>query len=384
MRTERAHIGFIGAGQLARMSAAPAIALDLRLAVLASDPSECAAQVIPNVTIGRPDDWNAVIEFASRCDVVTFDHELVDTALIDELESRGHVMRPSADVMRLSQSKRLQREWFGSMGLPIPEFLVVDRNRQGVEDVLRTTGFPVIVKADRGGYDGRGVWLVHGSEELERLLSDLERRGITPLLEARVDLQRELAIQVARTPSGETRCYPMVETIQVDGMLRELIAPAPGAEHLQDAAREIGERIASECSVMGLLAVELFEVDGRLVINEIATRPHNSGHASIEGSTTSQFEQHLRAVMDLPLGATAPTAPWAVTVNIVGGPMGGPTMAQVERVLAMDGVHIHLYGKESRPGRKIGHLTVLGADLDSTRATARDAASIMNGECRDV
>jgi 5-(carboxyamino)imidazole ribonucleotide synthase len=382
VRSDRAHVGFIGAGQLARMSAAPAIALDLRLAVLANSAEDGAAQVIPDVTIGDPDDPQAVEALAGRCDVLTFDHELVDPDLLERLEFNGYAVRPSAAVMRLSQSKRLQRERFRALGLPVPRFLVVV-DRSHVADFVARAGLPLIVKADRGGYDGRGVWTVDDLPALESVLDELDARGITPILEERVPLERELAMQIARRPSGDMRSYPLVETVQVDGMLRELIAPAPNADHLQDDARRIVETIAADCGVVGLLAVEFFQTDGMLLINEIATRPHNSGHFSIEGAATSQFEQHLRAVLDLPLGSTTLTAAWAVTENIVGGSSGDLRASQVERALALDGVHVHLYGKESRPGRKIGHLTVLGEDLEVTCALAREAAAIMNGECGD-
>jgi 5-(carboxyamino)imidazole ribonucleotide synthase len=218
---------------------------------------------------------------------------------------------------------------------------------------------------------------------LDLLIDELESRGITPILEERVPLERELAMQIARRPSGEMRTYPLVETVQVDGMLRELIAPAPDADGLQDEARRIVETIAADCQVIGLLAVEFFQSNGKLLINEIATRPHNSGHFSIEGSVTSQFEQHLRAVLDLPLGCTTSVARWAVCENIVGGRSGELRRSHVEQVIALDGVHVHLYGKEARPGRKIGHLTVLGDDLEIARALARKAGAIMNGESGD-
>jgi len=382
LRSDRADVGFIGAGQLARMSAAPAIALDVRLAVLASRADDGAAQVIPDVMIGDPDDPAAVEALARHCAVVTFDHELVDTTLLEHLEAGGFAMRPSSSVMRLSQSKRMQRERFHALGLPAPSFLVVT-DRTAVADFAGLAGFPLIVKADRGGYDGRGVWAVDDRPALESLLDDLAEREITPILEEQVALERELAMQIARSASGEMRTYPLVETVQVDGMLRELIAPAPGADALQELARQIVETIAADSGVVGLLAVEFFQSNGTLLINEIATRPHNSGHYSIEGARTSQFEQHLRAVLDLPLGSTASTARWAVTENIVGAPAGDLTRAQIERAMALDGVHLHLYGKEARPGRKIGHLTVLGDDLDTTRSRARAAAAIINGDCQN-
>lgn len=383
MRSDRADVGFIGAGQLARMSVSPAIALDLRLAVLANSRNDGAAQVIPDVLLGNPDDPVAVEKLAQHCQVVTFDHELVDTDLLEKLESSGYAMRPSSTVMRLSQSKRMQRERFQFLGLPLPRFLIVT-DRATVPDFIDRVGWPLIVKADRGGYDGRGVWTVEDQPALDTILNELDERGITPILEERIALERELAMQIARNPSGDIRTYPLVETVQVDGMLRELIAPAPDAEDLQHEARRIVEIIATDCEVVGLLAVEFFQSAGKLLVNEIATRPHNSGHFSIEGAVTSQFEQHLRAVLDLPLGSTDPTARWAVTENIVGSPAGDLTRGQIERVLALAGVHLHLYGKEARPERKIGHLTVLGDDLVATRSLARTAAAIVNGECQDV
>ncbi|HET9659613.1 MAG TPA: 5-(carboxyamino)imidazole ribonucleotide synthase [Thermomicrobiales bacterium] len=383
MRRDRADVGFIGAGQLARMSAAPAIALDLRLAVLANHPDDSAAQAIPDVTIGNPDDPAAVEALASHCAVVTFDHELVDTDLLERMEAEGFAMRPSSAVMRLSQSKRMQRERFCALGLPAPHFLiVVDRGQ--VADFVERHALPLIVKADRGGYDGRGVWTVEDLAALDSVLDELEGRRITPILEEQVPLDRELAMQIARNPSGEMRSYPLVETVQIDGMLRELIAPAPDAGTLQEEARQIVETIAADSGIVGLLAVEFFQSNGKLLINEIATRPHNSGHFSIEGAVTSQFEQHLRAVLDLPLGSTALTAPWAVTENIVGAAPGDLTAEQVARVMAREGVHLHLYGKDARPGRKIGHLTVMGDHLDETLARARAAAAIVNGEGGDA
>lgn len=382
MRTDRADIGFIGAGQLARMSAAPAIALDLRLAVLANHPNDSAAQVIPDVAIGNPDSMDEVLAFAEHCDVLTFDHELVDTELLDRLEAEGFIMRPSSAVLRLSQSKRLQRKRFAALELPQPVFLVAD-DRGAVQDFVKHVGFPLVVKSDRGGYDGRGVWKLAEQAELDALLDELEIRSIVPILEEPVPLERELAIQIARTPSGEMRTYPLVETVQVGGMLRELIAPAPDSEELQNEARRIVEAIAVDSGVVGLLAVELFQANGRLLVNEIATRPHNSGHYSIEGAVTSQFEQHLRAVLELPLGSTALVAPWAVTINIIGDPTCALSRAQIERAMAIEGVHLHIYGKEARPGRKIGHLTVLGDDWEETRTRAHAAAVFLNGELED-
>jgi 5-(carboxyamino)imidazole ribonucleotide synthase len=236
-----------------------------------------------------------------------------------------------------------------------------------------------VLKAARGGYDGRGVWIVDGVDDLRARFSELTASGIELIAERWVPIERELAILIARRPGGQTAVYPLVETVQVEGICREVILPAPVSPGLAAEAEEIARTIAEASDVVGILAVELFLAGGRLIVNEIATRPHNSGHYSIEGCVTSQFEQHLRAILDWPLGATAPTAPAVVTVNILGGPTGGDPFAALPCALGLEGTHVHLYGKGARPGRKLGHVTVCASGVEQARRQARKAAELLSG-----
>jgi 5-(carboxyamino)imidazole ribonucleotide synthase len=240
-----------------------------------------------------------------------------------------------------------------------------------------------VLKAITGGYDGRGVWLVSSPAEAEPLLA-----GGTPMLaEARVDIDFEIAALVARSPFGQAAAWPVVQTVQADGICTEVLAPAPSLDPDQaERATALALRIAAELGVVGVLAVELFvDRSGRLLVNELAMRPHNSAHWTIEGARTSQFEQHLRAVLDYPLGATTPTARFTVMANLLGGPEDVVPKGIDERVhhcLAhWPDVKIHLYGKQFRPGRKVGHVTALGDDLVAVRRRAAEAAAyLMNGE----
>jgi 5-(carboxyamino)imidazole ribonucleotide synthase len=374
----RAHVGIVGAGQLARMTLQGAIPLGLSVRLLADRPDDGAALVAPDVVLGSPDDPAALVEFARDCEVVTFDHELVPPPCLDALVAVGTCLRPSAATMRLAQNKRAQRELFAKLGLPIPRFRVLTRTSE-VDEVVETLGSPIVLKAAHGGYDGRGVWLANGVQEATAHVANLTASGIDVVAEEWVPIERELAIMIARRPGGETVVYPLVETVQVEGICREVILPAPVSPALTAEAEEIARAIADASGVVGLLAVELFLTGGRIIVNEIATRPHNSGHYSIEGCTTSQFEQHLRAIMDWPLGATSPTAPAVVTVNVLGGPDGRDPFTMLARVLAIEDVHVHLYGKGPRPGRKLGHVTVRAGNVESARKRAREAAELLTG-----
>jgi 5-(carboxyamino)imidazole ribonucleotide synthase len=241
-----------------------------------------------------------------------------------------------------------------------------------------------MIKADRGGYDGRGVWVGRSKQDLAEIAGELVNRDITAVIEARVPIEREVAIQVVRSPSGALTAYPLVETVQEDGMLRELLAPAQVDDQLRAEAVSIAETIAEDVELVGLLAVELFVSDGKLLVNEIATRPHNSGHYTIEGAVTSQFEQHLRAILDLPLGSTALAAAHVATVNAVGRPWGSSLESSLGAALAVEGAHVHIYGKETRPGRKLGHVTVLADDRQTGLERARTAARLLEGGDADV
>jgi 5-(carboxyamino)imidazole ribonucleotide synthase len=355
-------VGMVGGGQLARMTHQAAIALGLSLRVLAEAPTDGAALVTPDVEIGAPDDWDALSRFAKVCDVVTFDHEHVPVELVSDLVAAGVAVHPGAEALRFAQDKRAMRERLQALGLPVPRW----------SDDPEALPRPYVAKAVRGGYDGRGVWFLDEGDPLPA--GDL-------IVEERVSIVHELAVQVARTPSGRVRCWPVVETVQRDGICVEVVAPAPRlSTALAAQADRIATTIAEELGVVGVMAVELFEAPGGLVVNELAMRPHNSGHWSIEGATTSQFEQHLRAILDWPLGDVRPRARSTVMVNVLGGPTTDLASALPEAMAAAPNASIHLYGKGPRPGRKLGHVTVLGDDLVEARSRARRAASILQGE----
>ncbi|MEV7229416.1 5-(carboxyamino)imidazole ribonucleotide synthase [Polymorphospora sp. NPDC051019] len=376
-RTGLPTVGMVGGGQLARMTHQAAIALGQSLRVLATSPEDGAALVAADVQYGDHTDLAALRTFAKGCDVVTFDHEHVPTGHIRTLEAEGVRLYPGSDALLYAQDKRAMRERLAQLGAPVPRW----RSLAGPDDLAgfgAEVGWPLIVKATRGGYDGRGVWLLAGPDEAAELFAS----GTELIAEERVDLRRELAVQVARSPFGQVAVYPVVETVQRDGICVEVLAPAPDLpEDLALSAQQLAIDIATSLGVVGLLAVELFEATGpdgaaRLVVNELAMRPHNSGHWTIEGARTSQFEQHVRAVLDYPMGETALAAPVVVMANVLGGPDGGmPIDERLHHLFAADpGVKVHLYGKQVRPGRKIGHVTVLGEDLTDVRARAARAA----------
>ena len=378
----------VGGGQLARMSQAPAIALGVRLRVLAESATSSAAQVVPDAPVGDHRDRAAVMSFARGCDVVTFDHEHVPTELLRELEAAGVAVRPGSVALVHAQDKAAMRSRLTALGVPCPRWELV-RETAELAAFGDDVGWPVVLKTTRGGYDGKGVLVVDDAARAADWLDRSHRPDAehAPLLlaEERVAFRRELAVLVARSPSGQAAAWPVVETVQVDGVCREVIAPAPDLP--ADLAAEITRmalRIAGELGVVGVLAVELFEVDipgggRRVLVNELAMRPHNSGHWTIDGAVTSQFEQHLRAVLDLPLGDPRPRAPRSVMVNILGGDYPELYRSYLHVMARDPGVKVHLYGKEVRAGRKIGHVTVCGEDLDDVRARARHAADFITG-----
>ena len=372
-------VGIVGGGQLARMSAAPAAALGIGLRVLATDPDESAAQVIHDVVLGRHDDMAALRRLADGCHVVTFDHEHVPPAHLEQLEAMGVAVRPGPSALFHAQDKVHMRQALTDIGVPCPRWRVVSAPDH-VRDFGDEVGWPLVLKTSRGGYDGRGVWVVDSPERADEVMSVPLAPGAQWLAEERIDFVQELSAQVARSPHGQGVAYPVVRTLQRDGICAEVVAPAPGLPAARAVeAQEIALRIALDLNVTGMLAVELFDDGDRLYVNELAMRPHNSGHWSIEGARTSQFENHLRAVLDLPLGDPSLVAPHAVMVNILGGDVGDLYSAY-RHVLARDpGVKVHLYGKQVRPGRKVGHVTVVGSDLDELLARGRHAADYFAG-----
>ncbi|MGN6609320.1 MAG: 5-(carboxyamino)imidazole ribonucleotide synthase [Jatrophihabitans sp.] len=380
-RTGLPVVGMVGAGQLARMTQQAAIPLGQSLRVLAVNADDGAALVCADVVLGDHRDLDALRRFATGCDVVTWDHEHVPNEHIRALAADGVVVHPGADALQYAQDKGLMRTRLSELGVPCPRWRRIG-SREDLQSFGDEVGWPLVLKAARGGYDGKGVWVVDRPEDAAELLAS----GTELVGEEKVAIRRELAADVARSPFGQGATWPVVETVQQDGICVEVIAPAPSLpEDVADEAQQLALRIAGELGVTGVLAVELFETtDGRLLVNELAMRPHNSAHWTIEGSRTSQFEQHLRAVLDYPLGSTAPTARWTVMANLLGGPDDVEPKGIDERVhhfmAHFPDVKLHLYGKGMRPGRKVGHVTACGEDLEDLRARTRAAAEyLMNG-----
>jgi len=359
----------IGAGQLARMTHQAAIALGQSLRVLAAGPGDPAAQVTPDVRLGAATDLAALREFARGCAAVTLDHEQVPQEHLRALVAEGVTVHPRPDALVHAQDKLVLRRRLVELGIPGPRFAEIT-----APDDLVAFGATAVLKAVRGGYDGRGVWL----DPTPELVAELLAAGTPLMAEERVSMRRELAALVARSPFGQAAAWPVVETVQADGQCVEVLAPAPGLSGARAAAvQELALTIADALDVTGLLAVELFETDNGVVVNELAMRPHNSGHWTIEGARTSQFEQHLRAVLDYPLGATTPTAPAVVMANVLGaaGPVAMSLDERLHHLFArFPDVKAHLYGKAERPARKIGHVTALGAEMAEVRGRAALAA----------
>ncbi|MCZ2806468.1 5-(carboxyamino)imidazole ribonucleotide synthase [Modestobacter sp. VKM Ac-2983] len=376
-RTGLPVVAMVGGGQLSRMTHQAAIALGQSLRVLAAESAESAALVAADVQLGDHRELADLQRLADGATVVTFDHEHVTTEHLRALEAAGHRVAPGPAALVHAQDKLVLRRALAEAGEPQPAWAEVTT----VHDVTAFAdgvGWPVVLKTPRGGYDGKGVFVVSGPDQVADLL---ERHG-TLLAEERVAMVRELSAQVARSPFGQVAVWPVVETIQRDGVCNEVLAPAPGlAEELATAAQELAVRIADRLGVVGMLAVELFEAAEGVLVNELAMRPHNSGHWTIEGARTSQFEQHLRAVLDYPLGSTAMTAPVVVMANVLGGATAdagwdGPGLDErVHHLMAhWPDVKLHWYGKGQRRGRKLGHVTALGEDLAEVRARAVAAA----------
>ena len=367
-------VGMVGAGQLARMTCQAAVGLGIGFRVLAAAVGESAAQVCAGTQIGDYRSLDDLVAFGRRCDVVTFDHEHVPGPHARALERAGPRVRPGPDALRYAQDKRAMRERLAGLGVACPR----SARAACLEDVTgfaAGSGWPVVLKAVSGGYDGKGVWVCDGPDQAAEVLA----HGIELIVEEHVAFDRELAVLVARSPSGQAAVYPVVQTVQRDGICREVLAPAPGlAAATAVAAQQLGLAIAAGVGVTGMLAVELFETPGGLLVNELAMRPHNSGHWTIEGARTSQFEQHLRAVLDLPLGSPVAAAPYAVMANILGG--DDPDLySRLVHVMAADpSVKVHLYGKAVRPGRKVGHVTAVGDDICDLRDRAGRAAAYLS------
>lgn len=381
-------VGVVGGGQLARMMQGPAVELGVQLSVLAESDTAAAALVVPSSPVGEHTDYEAIRAFAEHCDVVTFDHEHVPPDVLEALEADGVPLHPTRAALHFAQDKLAMRERLSALGIACPRWA----RATSAEEVTAfgdAVGWPIVAKTPRGGYDGKGVAIASSADDLADWIGRIGEPGPLEgglLLEEKVDFVRELAVLLARSPSGQAAAWPVVETVQTDGVCTEVLAPAPELDaDLASVATEAALRIAGELGVTGVLAVEMFEVrsvrggDSSYVVNELAMRPHNSGHWSMDGAVTGQFEQHLRAVLDLPLGDPRPRAPWTVMANVLGGDYEHLYPAY-RHIMARDpGAKVHVYGKDVRPGRKIGHVNVSAADLDDARERAGHAADYLRG-----
>jgi 5-(carboxyamino)imidazole ribonucleotide synthase len=379
-------LAIIGGGQLARMMAQYALPLGLPLRLLAEAEGVSAAQVIPDSVVGDYRDLDTLRKVTEGCAVVTFDHEHVPTEHLHALSEAGVACRPGPGALVHAQDKGVMRARLHHLGVPCPRNEIVSEAAEVAAFAETVGGFPVVLKTTRGGYDGKGVWVVDTESDCGPAFEVARRAGVEILAEEKIDFRRELSALVARSPSGQVAAYPVVESVQTDGICTEVVAPAPGLDpDLAVQAQQIAMKVAGELDVTGILAVELFEtVDGRVLVNELAMRPHNTGHWSMDGAVTSQFENHLRAVLDLPLGSPEARAPWTVMVNILGGdhgPLSEDLYGGYPHVFARDPrLKVHLYGKAVKPGRKVGHVTAYGDDLDEVLERARHAAAWFRGD----
>lgn len=375
-------LAIIGGGQLARMMAEPAAAMGIPLRLLAEAPGVSAAQVIGDHLVGDYRDLATLRDVTSGCAAATFDHEHVPTEHLRALSADGVAVRPGPHALLFAQDKAAMRARLAELAVPCPRNAVVE-DVQGVAEF----GFPCVLKTTRGGYDGKGVWFIESADSpaIGEAFAAATDAGVQVLAEETVEFSTELSALVARSPSGQAAAYPVVASTQTDGICHEVIAPAPGlSDELASQAQRIALTLAGELDVVGILAVEMFHTtDGRVLVNELAMRPHNTGHWTQDGAITSQFENHVRAVLDLPLGAPHARAPWTVMVNILGGPDpdAGRLYDGYPHALARDPrLRVHLYGKELRPGRKVGHVNAYGDDLDDCLERARHAAAWFRGD----
>lgn len=353
------------------------IPLGIKFKLLSDTPQDSAAQVVSEVVVGDYRDLDTLRAFARGCDVITFDHEHVPTEHLRALEADGIPVRPGPDALVHAQDKGVMRAKLSEIGVPCPRHRIVTDPADAAAFAAEVGGFPVVLKTVRGGYDGKGVWVVRSEADA----AEPFRAGVPVLAEEKVDFVRELAANIVRSPHGQAVAYPVVESMQVDGVCDTVIAPAPElSEKLAGEAQQLALRVAAELGVVGHLAVELFETgDGRILVNELAMRPHNSGHWTQDGAITSQFANHVRAVLDLPLGDPRPRATWTVMSNVLGGDFPDMYQAYLHCMARDPQLKIHMYGKDVKPGRKVGHVNTYGDDLADVRERARHAADYLRG-----
>ncbi|MEI6453197.1 MAG: 5-(carboxyamino)imidazole ribonucleotide synthase [Actinomycetes bacterium] len=372
-------LGIVGAGQLARMLIEAASPLDLQIVVLAQADGEPATLGASRTIVGLASDPKAMAALAEACDVITFDHELVDLEILSRLEAEGTAIRPAPSALRYACNKADMRVKLSEADIACPRFLVLEPGQDFslAEDFASMVGLALVVKAATGGYDGRGVFMPESLDELRQIIDELHQESITVLLEERVVIRRELAALVVRGIDGSLVTWPTVETVQIDGMCQQVEAPGDLPEAIHEQASRIAAELAHSLGLVGVMAVELFETEDGLLVNELAMRPHNTGHWTIEGAVTSQFENHLRAVLGLSLGSSEMTAAAVAMVNLLGPEDGSEPRDRLHEALAVKGAHLHLYGKAARPGRKLGHVTTLGSERHEVLERAWQASTAL-------
>jgi 5-(carboxyamino)imidazole ribonucleotide synthase len=368
-------VGVVGAGQLARMMQPAAIALGIGIKVFGEAEGASAHQAVTKV--GDYSDYGQLLDFAKTVDVITFDHEHVPTAILEQLVAEGFTVRPAAQALKHAQNKLTMRRRLAELGLPQPIWQAAKTEAE-IGSFLAAHGPKIVIKTPIGGYDGKGVRVVSSTEEVSDWLEAIDSFGGELLLEEKVDFVGELAQLSARSPSGEFRAWPLVATYQDSGVCSEVIAPAPDS-NLHEQALRIAQSVAEGLGVVGVMAVELFQSrSGEILVNELAMRPHNSGHFSIDASVTSQFEQHLRAVLDFPLGDTSSTSKFAVMINLLGVDSQNDFVSHYPKAMAdYPQIKFHLYEKTPRLGRKMGHLTLQGDDLNALLAAGRACRELL-------
>ena len=363
-------VGVVGAGQLARMMGEASNEANVIVSVLATSPEDSAISTTFDFVLGSPDDAVALRSLAENVDVITFDHELVDLALLEELEGEGFLLRPSSAALRFAVDKGYQRHAFRDANIPVPRFLVVNSSRDPrLREFLDELGTLPVVKVSRGGYDGRGVGFPSSPAETLALIDEMSKSGDV-VVEERLELEGEVAQLVARDADGSLVFYPVVDTLQHDGMCVEVRFPSDLDDATKKYGQELSQKVADLVKGVGIMAIEYFVTSRGLIVNEVALRPHNTGHWTIEGATTSQFAQHLRAVSGQSLGAVTPLRTHAVMVNVVGAKERG----SLDAARGVSDTYVHDYGKSWRPGRKLGHVTALGDEATDPHVRAWTSA----------
>lgn len=378
MKLHRTRIGILGGGQLARMSAYQAYKLGYEIAILEKAENSPAGMMTKNEFVGWVDDDKVMRDFSKSSDIVTLENEFVDYQRLEFIEKLGKKVIPSPKTISLIQDKLVQKNTLMKNDIPVADFVKVD-DKSTYDKIAAKLGNKFILKSRKMGYDGYGNFSVKNGKEFEEGIKKLASRHSELMAERFINFDMELAIMVARSKK-EIKTYPVVRTIQKNHICHTVIAPAGLNKNVSKKAEKIAVEAVKAIKGYGIFGIEMFIVNGKeILVNEMAPRPHNSGHYTIEACVTSQFENHVRAVLNLPLGSTDMVKPYAVMINLLGKREGDGVVANYDEVLANKNIHLHIYGKEkSRIGRKMGHITVLGDDLKKTLSLAKMAEKITN------